>query len=165
MLPRTLLVIAAFCVWPASAGAGPLAPKRPSEVLTLVASYTTTTCPDGGGNGIAFDTVVTSDAAYAPLVIPPKHVLVLTALRWFHVGPPNEEFLLQLRPGPEAAGFTGVTLPGARSDATGRASGQVSLDPGIIVRSLQSFCLRMQTSAGLSTPGNVSATGFLAKDR
>ena len=144
--------------------AGTLAPTRASDVVTLVASYDPPGCPQGG-TGAVFDRVLTAEGEYLPITIPQKRVLVLTSIRWLAIGPANEDVSLSLRPGPETAGFTGITLAGARTDANGRASGEAKLEPGLVVRNLANLCVRVSTGSGVTTPGNISAVGFFAKDR
>jgi hypothetical protein len=145
--------------------AGPLAPTRPSEIVTLAASFEPPGCP-GGGAGARLDTRVTPEGTYVPLVVPPKRVLVLTEVRWLVDTTPDVDVAAVLRPGPETGGFVGVILPSGHSNASGRASGEAKFDPGIVLGSPDDFCIRLLPNGGsLTTPGNLSGAGFFAKDK
>jgi hypothetical protein len=153
-----------FLASPALA-AGPLAPTRASEVVQLFASFNPPGCTASAA-GATLDTRVLPDGTYAPLVIPPKRVLVITDVRWIaNTLEPNEEIWVFLRPGPPQPGFGSLPLAGARSDANGRAAGQAHLDPGIVVRSLADLCVTLSDSGGPKAPGNLAGSGFFAKDK
>lgn len=150
----------------AARAAGPIGPARASEALTLVASYDPPGCT-GGLAGEKLDRVLQPNGTYAPLVIPPKRVLVLTEIRWTTLSPlaANEEVTLLLRPGANQPGVAGVVLPGARLDANGRGSGQVKLEPGVVMRSAADLCVTLYASDGAFAPGSLSGSGFFAKDK
>jgi hypothetical protein len=143
-----------------------LGPAKPSEMVTLAASFVPPSCSDGS-TGTRLDTIVTPEGTYTPLVIPPKRVLVLTEIRWIADIAPNVEASAVVRPGPEQKGFIGVVLPGARADANGRANGEAKLSPGLVVRNPADLCVRVFGSGGGGTtaPGNLSGAGFFAKDK
>ena len=163
---RTLAICAlAVLAATGARAAGPLAPTRPTEIVTLAASFEPPGCT-GGGSGTRLDTIVTAEGTYVPLQVPSKRVLVLTEIRWIADIAPNEQASVVLRPGPEQAGFIGVVLPGARADANGRATGEAKLDPGLVVRNPADLCVRVFGSGGGSaSPGNLSGAGFFAKDK
>ena len=145
--------------------AGPLAPTRATDIVTLAASFEPPGC-SGGSSGARLDTRVTPEGTYEPLVIPPKRVLVLTELRWFVVTTANVEVAAGLRPGPETGGFSGLVLPSARSDANGHAGGEAKLEPGLVVRNPADLCVRLSpSSGGVVAPGNLTGAGYFAKDK
>jgi hypothetical protein len=150
----------------AAHAAGPIGPARASEALTLVASYDPPGCT-GAVAGEKLDRVLQPDGTWAPLAIPPKRVLVLTEIRWVAANPlaANEEVTVNLRPGANQPGIGGVALPGSRLDASGRGSGQVKLEPGVVIRSAADLCVTLFASDGAFAPGNLSGSGFLAKDK
>jgi hypothetical protein len=150
----------------AAHAAGPIGPTRASEALTLVASYDPPGCT-GGLPGEKLDRVLRPDGTYATLVIPPKRVLVLTEIRWSTLSPlaANEDVTVNLRPGADQPGIGGIPLPGARLDANGRGSGQAKLEPGVVMRSAADLCVTLFSSDGPFAPGNLSGSGFFAKDK
>ena len=150
----------------AARAAGPIGPARASEALTLIASYDPPGCT-GAVTGEKLDRVLAPDGTWAPLVIPPKRVLVLTEIRWNVLNPlaANEEVTVSLRPGADQPGIGAIPLPGARLDANGRGSGQAKLEPGVVMRSAADLCVTLFSSDGSFAPGNLSGSGFLAKDK
>jgi hypothetical protein len=117
--------------------------------------------------GEKLDRVLQPDGTWTPLVIPPKHVLVLTEIRWNVLNPlaANEEITVSLRPGANQPGIGGIALPGGRLDANGRGSGQAKIEPGVVMRSATDLCVTLFGSDGAFAPGNLSGSGFLAKDK
>jgi hypothetical protein len=158
-----LVAVAPLLAAAAAVAAGPLAPTRPSEVVTLAASLDPPGCT-GGANGTALDRMVTPEGTYVPIAIPPKKVLVLTEIRWRAQVPANEEVFLTLRPGPEQPGFSGIVLPGGRSDANGRVAGAASLGTGVVIRNPAEVCVRLNGTINAFFP-DVSASGYFAKDK
>ena len=164
MRSPAIFALAVFAAAAAHA-AGPLAPTRPSDIVTLAASFDPPGCT-GGGTGTRLDTIVTPEGTYVPLQVPPKRVLVITEIRWIADIAANEEASAVVRPGPEQKGFIGVVLPGARADANGRVNGEAKLSPGLVVRNPADLCVRVFGSGGGSAaPGNLTGAGFFAKDK
>jgi hypothetical protein len=163
MRPALLATLALLAGAPAQA-AGPLAPTRPSDVVALTASFEPPTCA-GGTIGATLDRRMTPEGTYVPVAVPAKRVLVVTELRWVVDTLPNVEVAAIVRTGPEVGGFIGLVLPGARSDGNGRAIGEAKLDPGLVVRNPAELCVVVFPSGGsVIAPGNLSGSGFFAKD-
>jgi hypothetical protein len=138
----------------ALAQAGPLAPTRPSQLVSLQASTPDPLC---GGFGRPFSTRVTSDGQFElGFVVPEKQVLVVTGVDWAVFGAnPSATTLVSLGTNGGASFFIGS----AQADAGGTAGGAASF----------SHTIRPGTTICISTIGvdsiNATLHGFLAKDR
>lgn len=137
------------------ASAGPLAPARASDLVTVY-TKNATPCPVAG---VAFDTIVLADGTEQPFAIPPKRVLVVTSLDWN---------LTSASPGVAAAPVLGLQTGGASlpllqgsgvTDSNGTAAGTVTAPTGVVVRSGPQLCL-----IGGATPAGL-IHGFFAKDK
>lgn len=158
------LVLAAAAVTPALAG--PLAPSKPSDVVTLMPNAS------DGSNGscnspeLRVDGVIdTSDGSLSPFTIPPKEVLVLTGGTWSDTSvTPNANafLLLSLRTATTSNNLVATTA--VRSDAAGVAAGAFTLEPGIVIKPGASLCAVLDV-AGTDTVVFPRLTGFLAKDK
>jgi hypothetical protein len=157
-----LCVLALLAAPPAQAGV--VGPARPSDVVMLAASYDPPTCA-GGATGTRLDTRLTADGTYEPLVLPTKRVLILTELRWVLQTVANENVTATLRNGPTTGGFVGLVIPGAQSGASGRAVGEAKFDPGIVVRNPAELCVTLNANGSSTAPGNLSGSGYFAKDK
>jgi hypothetical protein len=149
--------------------AGPLAPSKPSDIVTLM--------PDASGaNGACttssqeqrVDAVISSaDGSLSPFTIPDKEVLVLTGGTWETVSAaPNVNVLLELRLKTASPGTNNliVSAPAVRSDAAGIAAGSFTLEPGIVIKPGASLCASLNIG-GTNTLAFPRLTGFLAKDK
>jgi len=163
----------ALLVWPlalalivAAPGlAGPLAPKKPSDLVTLTRG--STPCPLLMGFFLV-DTRLQSDGTSAPFSIPPKSVLVVTGMLAASNGGT-----------PGIAGSTigvglsvGATTPIYQTvvaDASDAFTAQTSVPSGIVVKSGTNICVVAQDVANpfptLETGFGVQVYGFLAKDK
>lgn len=138
----------------ALAQAGPLAPTKASQLVTLQASALDPAC---GVAGKRFDTRVTSDGQFdVDFAIPPKQVLVLTGAEWAVFGAnPSATNLVSLGTNGGASYFIGT----AQADAGGTAGGSARFSHTI--RPGTTLCI---SSVGVSDL-NARLHGFLAKDR
>jgi hypothetical protein len=148
--------------------AGPLAPSKPSDIVTLV--------PDASGaNGACgpasqqqrVDAVINgADGSISPFTIPDKEVLVLTGGTWedTSVAANVNVFLeLSLRTATPTSNII-VATPAVRSDAAGVVAGSFTLEPGIVIKPGVSLCASLNV-AGTNTIAFPRLTGFLAKDK
>lgn len=154
MTKRTLAL--AILLLPGVSSAGPLAPGRASDLVTLI-TKDLTPCAVAG---VAFDTRVLPDGSAVPFTIPAKHVLVVTSLHFVAGAAP-------------VAGQTGtavLTLATATTshavlqavgvtDSDGTYAGSAHSEQGVAVRAGATLCLL----GGTSTSGVLH--GFLAKDK
>ena len=146
--------------------AGPLAPSKPSDVVTLMPNLS------DGSNGscnspeLRVDGVIDStDGSLSPFTIPAKEVLALTGGTWSHksVTPNANAFLeLSLRTGTTSNNLVATTA--VRSDAAGVAAGTFTLEPGIVIKPGASLCAVLDV-AGTDAVVFPRLTGFLAKDK
>ena len=146
--------------------AGPLAPSKPSDVVTLMPN------PSDGSNGscsspeLRVDGIIdTTDGSLSSFTIPPKEVLVLTGGTWVDTSvTPNANafLLLSLRTGTTSNNLVATTA--VRSDAAGVAAGAFTLEPGIVIKPGASLCAVLDV-AGTDTVVFPRLTGFLAKDK
>jgi len=136
------------------AAAGPLAPARASDVVTV---YTNgAPCPIVG---VAFDTIVLPDGTSQPFSIPPKRVLVVTSLDWnVTSGSPGVAAapVLSLQTG---GGGLPILQGSGVTDSNGTAAGTVTASTGVVVRSGPQLCL----VGGVGPAGLIH--GFFAKDK
>jgi hypothetical protein len=147
--------------------AGPLAPSKPSDIVTLM--------PDAsdGANGacnsvqqLRVDAVInTADGSLSPFTIPDKEVLVLTGGTWedTSVGG-NVNVFLELSLKTANTSIIIVATPAVRSDAAGVAAGAFTLEPGIVIKPGASLCASFNV-AGTNATAFPRLTGFLAKDK
>jgi hypothetical protein len=136
--------------------AGPLAPTKPSQVVTLANSGLA--CPLLGG-GQVFDVRVGSDGSETPFSIPDGQVLVITGIDWsvfLLPGLPGETVIAFLRTPPSPSAAPTVWRGAAVADANGRAGGTAVI-PNVVVKPGVPVCLFPGGSAG-------TLHGFLAKD-
>ena len=158
------LVLAAAAVTPALAG--PLAPSKPSDVVTLM--------PDASGANGACDllqeqrvdaVINTADGSISPFTIPDKEVLVLTGGTWEKTSVAgNVNVFLELSLRTASTENIIVATPAVRSDAAGVAAGAFTLEPGIVIKPGASLCARFNV-AGTNSSAFPRLTGFLAKDK
>ena len=159
------LVLTAVVVTPALAG--PLAPSKPSDIVTLM--------PDGSGaNGACglatqeqrVDAVINgADGSLSPFTIPDKEVLVLTGGTWADVSAGgNVNVFLELSLKTASTSNLIVATPAVRSDAAGVVAGSFTLEPGIVIKPGASLCASLIV-AGTNTLAFPRLTGFLAKDK
>jgi hypothetical protein len=159
------LVLAAAAATPVLAG--PLAPSKPSDVVTLM--------PDAadGSNGacsglqeLRVDGVISStDGSVAPFTIPSKEVLVLTGGSWSDTSlAANVNVFLELRLETASTNNQLLVSPAIRSDPAGAAAGSFTLEPGIVIKPGGSLCASLNID-GTSSGVFPRLTGFLAKDK
>jgi hypothetical protein len=139
-----------------SAWAAPLAPVKPSGVVTLASDGTT--C---AGSGLLVNTRILPDGTTTPFTIPAKQVLVITEVEWGVIDVPVSQtfdFYLFLTTTPATA--LPLVASSALADATGHA-GTTTQVSNAIVKAGPSLC-------AVDYPGSSSlflVRGFLAKDK
>jgi len=158
------LVLAAAAATPVLAG--PLAPSKPSDIVTLMPNA------GDGSNGACglqeqrVDAVISgADGSLSPFTIPDKEVLVLTGGTWEDVSVSgNVNVFLELRLKTASTNNFIVATPAVRSDAAGVVAGSFTLAPGIVIKPGASLCATLNV-AGTNTVAFPRLTGFLAKDK
>jgi hypothetical protein len=152
-----LALFVTFALVAGPAAAGPLAPRKASELVSLEASPTTTSC--AAGNGRAFDLQFRPDGSTLfTYSIPTGGVLVVTDITYQKTG--------------LAAGATyspsvvtdslfsiPLVLPTVTANSAGDAGGSVSLKYGPVVRSGTSICFLDNANF------TARLYGFVAKDK
>lgn len=149
------------------ARAAPLAPSKPSQIVTLQPDVLIGTPPCSGVQ-LGVRQMVNPDLTTAPLTIPDKQVLVVTSGTWRTASaatPADRHLSLRLFLKDGTANQAVVVLgAGEVSDVDQRASGSFRLDPGFVVRPGQTICAELATN-GLPVAVTVIANGYLTKDR
>lgn len=136
------------------AQAGPLAPTRASQLVTLHSSVTGGAC---GALGKSVDSRVMPDGSVEiGFAIPPKQVLVVTSLEWTVQGADPSE-VSQVSLGASGARFF---RGGALADGAGAAAGTANFFH--VIRAGTTICL---TSSSDIDGLEGTLHGFLAKDR
>jgi hypothetical protein len=155
-----VLLAAAFAAAPAVAG--PLAPSKPSQLVTV--RYLETGCPlaapDPGTTANALDEMSTLEGLQQPFVIPPRQALVITSVNFTVVGEAGDSFGMNLI---AVNGTQRAVLAQAlvKTEAEGVGSLTIPIPTGIAIREGNALC--MVASAGGTPAGAV--TGFFAKDK
>ena len=168
---RTLLAvvlsIGLSIVWLVPARGAPLAPSKPSQIVTLQPDALIGTAPCTGIQ-LGVRQMVNPHLTTAPLTIPDKQVLVVTSGTWRTASaatPADRHLSLRLFLKDVTANQAAVLLgAGEVSDVDQHASGSFRLDPGFVVRPGQTICAELATN-GLPVAVAVIANGYLTKDR
>ena len=145
---------------PSATLAGALAPKKPSDLVTVYTNAPFVDCPV---SGTAFNTRVLRDGTQEPFVIPPKTSFVITSL----------SFIFQSNAQPNVYAAPSVTVQNGASvvpvlqgagvtDASGNGSGTVTVPNGVAVSTLPAGAQLCITS-GSSASGILH--GFFVKDK
>jgi hypothetical protein len=149
------------CALAVPAAAGPLAPSKPSQLVT--ARSVSTPCPTVHPAELtpyAIDSMTTIDARDVPFAIPPKQAFVITHV---HLAAgnatPNTQigvFLIAV------VGTNGGVLAEAavQTDGAGRGSTSFDLPTGIAVREGTTICGSSADGSGFA-----SVTGYFTKDK
>jgi hypothetical protein len=152
-----LAFIVAFTFATGPVSAAPLAPRKASELVSLQASPTTTSC--AAGNGRAFDLQFRPDGSTLfTFSIPAGQVLVVTDVTFQKSGlAANATYAPAVVT--DSLFSIPIVLPTVTANAAGNAGGSVSLQHGLVVRSATSICF--------FDNANFTARlhGFLAKDK
>jgi hypothetical protein len=146
--------------------AGEVAPRKPSDIVTVVAGSSGFPCL---GSGVKLDLVFFNDGTSRELHIAPGDVLVITGATWsaFH-GRANTHhpFWLYRRADATAPIFTLARGAGALSDDTGFVSGSLTLSTGYVIKPGFTICADVRDSqGGVPSSLTVVLNGFFAKDR
>jgi hypothetical protein len=158
--PVLAAALAAAVAFPVAAG--PLAPSKPSQLVT--ARVISTNCPlaepDPGASANAIDAMSTLEGLQQAFVIPPNQVLVATSVTFVVVGTPGDFYGMNLI---AVNGQQRAVLAQEVVEAVGDGIGTktIVLPTGIAVREGNALC--MVSSAGGEPFGSV--TGFFAKDK
>jgi hypothetical protein len=159
-LASTLLVAAA-----PNLSAAPLAPSKPSQVVSGVASAVVSPPCGGLAIGLQPSLLGRPDGTTVPFAIPPKSVLVVTSLDFFVAGAAsNANVFVQLYardPASASTAFGSLALAGGLSDAVGAVVGTVQLTAGLVIKPPALPC-------GVASSGTLSlfiVHGFFAKDK
>jgi hypothetical protein len=156
-------LIALLVLLAAPLHAGPLAPTRASQVVTL--TRTSTACGVPGSYELQ---QILPDGSDAPFAIPANRVLVVTGYQVSQNGAggalAGETVGFGL-----LAGSTNLTFETVVADANNAYSALRSLSPGIVVASGTPLCVVAQVVsnafAGQSVGFSARVYGFIAKDK
>jgi hypothetical protein len=166
-LLAVVLSIGLSVVWLVPARGAPLAPTKPSQIVTLQPDVIIGTPPCSGVQ-LGVRQIVNPDLTTSLLTIPDKQVLVVTSGTWrtgSAATPADRHLSLRLFLKDGTANQAVVVLgAGEVSDVDQRASGSFRLDPGFVVRPGQVICAELATN-GLPVAVTVIANGYLTKDR
>jgi len=151
------------------AWAGPLAPTKPSELVTIVSDggFTRAPCfdPEAAVGG-----VLNRDGSTNPLVVPDGQVLVLLGGSWKSIGrvATGRLFHLLLRLARPEGGEVHLISTGggavSEAAAAGEVSGSFRLEPGLVLAPGTTLCARIQ-SLDIIDGVDVSVQGFFTKDK
>ena len=148
------------------AWAGPLAPTKASQVVTVATTPGSPVCPFGS-TGKVIDTLQKPDATTASFSIPPGSVLVITeveisASKASSAGDLCEIDLIL----GTASSFSRVATHEALCDASGEISGTLTVPTGAVVKPGSALCaVGFDATLGVPLGGTFAVVhGFLAKD-
>src|SRR5262249_51667692 len=166
-MTKSLLALALSIGWLVPARGAPLAPTKPSQIVTLQPEAFIGT-PPCTGTQLGVTRVVNPDLSTGPLVIPDKQVLMLVGGTWrtISVATPVDRHLALRLFLKDGMGHQAVVLlgAGAVSDADKHASGSFRLDPGVVVRPGQTICAEL-ASENDTVAVTVVANGYFTKDK
>jgi hypothetical protein len=159
-LAATLLAAAA-----PNLAAAPLAPSKPSQVVSAMAFPSAGSPPcEGLGAGRQPSLLGRPDGTTVPFAIPPKSVLVITSVDFIVTeAPQNTNIALQLfarDPASAPTAFGNFAMVGGLSDSGGRVFGNAELPAGLVIKPPAIPC-------GVPTFGEITflvVHGFFAKD-
>jgi hypothetical protein len=165
----SVVTVLALLIGIASAGASPLGPSKPSQIVTAFAALGgTPNCPSNIlTDAFQVSSLRKSDGTSAPFVIPPKSVLVVTSF----------DFGLFSLPGNNGGAFDTIIVAvdpsqpdqfgafarggGTSSPINGELVGNVTIPNGLVVKPPAILCAR---SSG-SNLGAIVIHGFFTKDK
>ena len=143
------------------AAAGPLAPSKPSQLVS--ARAVSTPCPfeaPAGNNAFQITSMSTPDGVQVPFAIPPKQVFVITSASLNLTGAPADStaqlYLFAVNGSDGAVLAEGL----ATSNANGLATVERVLPTGIAVKSGLALCVLGSQGSSLG-----SVTGYFTKDK
>ena len=151
-LGHCILVAGVISMSAAAVDAAPLAPTKASQLVTVLAGAET--CNAGFGRVLNF--LVQGDGSVAPLVLPEKSVLVVTAWEWCEGSNPSGAFVSLAIEGPGGLIAVSNVLREPLTPTCSRAD----LGQGVRVSSGAKLCATPVGAGAL-----VKAYGYLAKDK
>lgn len=149
---RSVLVAVLISASPAAGHAASLAPTKASQLVTVLNSGDT--CNSGSGRVLNF--LGQGDGSVAPLLIPVKSVLVVTAWEWCEGSNPSGAFVTLAIGGP--GGF--VPISSVLRQPLTAACSRADLGQGARVSSGAQLCATPVGAGAL-----VKAYGYFAKDK
>lgn len=159
-LPLAMLALAA-----PGAIAGPLAPTRPSEVVTLYGTSTNQPTCAMGANTMKIQVRHGSDGSQTGgYVVPEGRVLVITDVAFrVNTTPPGADFEGTIVADQGSAPF--ALIPGGAIDGNSVAVGAQHFSQGPIVKGGTKLCFVERQGRPIYTDSQVIVHGFIAKDR
>jgi hypothetical protein len=151
-------------VWAATASAGGLAPKRASDLVTLISDPSTPICP-GTSVPHSFADRLLPDGTRVAFSIPSGQVLVITSYDWIVEGSSEANRTVWTGVGVFDVAMNQNRLAltsSAGADGTGRAAGSTTAPAGIAVTSGAAMCLDY---VGGASAAYATLHGFLATDK
>jgi hypothetical protein len=148
----------------ASASAGPLAPSRPSQIATLVATAVLDSAC--GATAYPVDTMRKADGSVVPFVVPPKQIFVVTSMDVFgSADQANRRYLFALLVdnAPNIPGGALLVGDAGLTDASGNYAGSVAVPNGVPVPPGAVLCARIDGPT--DEPTFTRVHGFFAKDK
>jgi hypothetical protein len=142
--------------------AGPLAPTKASDTVTLLGGFSSPACISGS-SAKQVDVRQKSDGTTGPFTVPPKSVFVITSYEFITQSAiPSKNVVAGLAVADATlTGSSIVNLATALADSSGTAGGSVLLPSGFPVKSGARLCFQFVPD----TNGSVTVHGFLAKDK
>jgi hypothetical protein len=158
MTHTTALLVLLAGLAPSFAGAGPLAPRRPSEVGLLSTSGDHGPC---SSKEFLVDHMAMGGGPFELLAIPEHRVFVVTSVDFWASGTPGRRYQYVLMI--DGQGIL-VGADAGTADSVGAVSGSFAIPTGAVVRPELALCSSLDHPAG-GTSAFAVLHGFFAKDR
>lgn len=137
-----------FCAAPVALPAAPLAPSKPSQLVTaFISSGSSPACPTGIAQHFAASQLLTSSGASVPFVIPPKSVFVVTSFDYSVTAiiPDGQLASVGVFAGAAGPQIGMPSLAASLPDAADRAIGTGLVPGGLVVKPPAVLCGEFQT--------------------
>ena len=155
--PISILVLVTAMVLATPSHAGTLAPRKPSDLRTVLGSFATSACP-GLGGARAVDQQQNPDGTTGPFSIPEKSVFVVTSLDVNGQAQTGASADTALVIPDGAGGYALLARCSGVASSSGLASTSCTLPTGVVVKHGSPLCFIPNTAG-------VVVRGFIAKDK
>lgn len=156
------LLIAAAVAAPVAAG--PLAPAKPSQVLTLMRDATAPNAPCGATSGLINAMISPVDGSLSPFTIPAGQVFVLTGGSWSDPLSSGASAHLRIMLRTSTTANTLFSSPSVLAGSAGHAAGSFVVEPGIVVKPGAALCTELVAN-GTAVSNFPRLYGYLTKDK
>jgi hypothetical protein len=146
------------------ASAGPLAPTRPSQVVTLLTSAVTDSAC--GSTAYPVDLMRIADGSVVPFEAPPKQVFVVTSMEVYGVASEvnrRYRFALLVENSPPIVGGSLLHGDAGLTDAAGNYAASVVEPTGVVVPPGALLC--SQVDGPSEQPAHARVHGFFTKNK